>query len=414
MTEKHKTLIPFRWRPLPEDGLKVTLQQSVQLLWWLAAALLLCMLLVANAEANTARPAANVNSLGLAALLISDGHYQRAEQVLGALDKAQIDANPARYHTLQGLLQLHQQQWQGAIDAFELARKAGAKQAAMAVYLAQAHYQLGHYRQTLAAIEQVGVAAAQYPGLYWLRAQAHWQLQQPVASFVALKTAATAWPEQARFVRQQVFYLMELGAYREAIKLGRSYLSQAEGEPKDYLALAVALHRAGQSKQAIAFLEAARLRFPLNAELATALAQIYYQQGKQNVAANLYARAAWLHPNLSHDAAEFQRRVGHLQHALSLNSRVEDPKQKLRQRVSLWLAMKHYGQIASAASALERVGLMDDQSVRYALAYSYVQTGQFAQARQHLNQLTESRLVRQASQLRQYMQQCQRQPLRCQ
>jgi hypothetical protein len=56
--------------------------------------------------------------------------------------------------------------------------------------------------------------------------------------------------------------------------------------------------------------------------------------------------------------------------------------------------------------ALHRVGLFDDEDVRYALAYAQFKGGDFAAAEQHLAALTRPELFRKATELRRLMQDC--------
>lgn len=350
--------------------------------------------------------AEGVDRLALAALLISDGNYRRAASVLAQVDPAAEELDRARFYTLRGLARLNLAQWQGAREDLDAALAAGATEPVLHIYLAQAHFQLGNYREALEQIEFAGQQAGEYPSLYLLRAEANWKLGDRVGAFTALQGGAARYPDQPRFLRRQVFYLMEMGLYREAAQQGRRYLEQIQGQPADYIAIAVALHRAGQSRAALALLEAARLRFPYKAEVSKALAQVYFEQGQLATAANIYDQAAAIHPHLIHDAAEFHRRAGQLFRALYLNAQIDDPKKKLRQRVAILVELERFAQVAGAEAALNRVGLLADQDIRYALAYAHFKTGNYDAAERHLQRLTDSGLVRQATQLRQYMREC--------
>lgn len=384
------------------------------------AALVLCLSPVAwsqgreqQTQSSAAASLAELDRLGLAAVLVRDGFYERAAGVLGQIDETREDLDRARFHTLRGLVRLNRNNLAAAIEDFRAAQVAGQKNPVLYVYLAQAHFRLGDYASALDAIAKAGPAAAEYPALYLLRAEAHWKLDNEVGAFQALAAGATQFPEQAEFLRRQVFYLMEMGAFQAAAELGRAYLQQTEGDPKDYLAIAVALHRGGDSRTAINFLEAARLRFPGSAELTKALAQIYFDRGQAVTAANVYDKAAALNHELTREAAEFNRRAGNLLRALNLNAQVDDPKEKLRQRIAILVELERYAQVAGAEAALNRVGLLADQDIRYALAYSYFKAGEYAAAERHLSRLTDGDLVRQATQLRQYMQQCRNEPWLC-
>jgi hypothetical protein len=55
---------------------------------------------------------------------------------------------------------------------------------------------------------------------------------------------------------------------------------------------------------------------------------------------------------------------------------------------------------------LNRLGLLGDQSVRYAVAYAAFKTGQFQKAEQHLREITEPELLESSLQLRKAIEAC--------
>lgn len=351
--------------------------------------------------------------LSLAGLLVGDGYYDRALTVLSDIDPSAEDLDRVRFYTLRGLARLNRDDPAGARDDFRDSITAGQDKSVIYVYLGQAHFRLQEYADALDAIDKAGSAAAEYPSLYILRAESHWKLDQPVGAFRALEAGVVRFPDNNQFLRRQVFYMMELGTYQSAAELGRRYLGEIEGGPEDYLAIAVALHRGGESDEALSFLEYAQLRFPENTKITQALAQVYFDTGRGKAAADVYEKAAAVHPELTHEAAEFHRRAGQLFRALNLNARVRDPKEKMRQRVAILVELERYEQVAGAQASLNRVGLLEDQNIRYALAYSLFKAGKFDAAEAHLSRLTKGELVRQATQLRQYMQECRSDPWLC-
>ena len=68
---------------------------------------------------------------------------------------------------------------------------------------------------------------------------------------------------------------------------------------------------------------------------------------------------------------------------------------------------------AHMESSLYRTGLLEDQHVRYALAYAYFSSNRFPQAHKHLEHLTEPELFRKGIELRRLMQMCKEEPWKC-
>lgn len=355
---------------------------------------------------QTAEQDEDVDRLSLASLLMRDNHYARAASVLAKVDTSREDLDKARFHTLRGLVRLNLGQNADAKQDFRAAIDAGQKNRIVYVYLAQAHYRLAEYAAAIRAIGNAGEAGAKIASLFVLKAQSHWALEQHNEAWAALDAGAARFPGDYRFLRRKVFYLIELGLYQAAAARGREYLRVAEATEDDYLAIGAALRRSGQLEEALPFLEAARLQFPDSKRVTVELANAYLDSGQVVTAANLFERAAVDDPELLSEAAELHRRAQQLFRALNLNARVADQRKKLKQRLAILIELKRYELVTGMSGALYRVGLLDDQNIRYALAYAYFKSGDFEIAEQHLSQLTDSELFRRATALRKAMDEC--------
>lgn len=348
----------------------------------------------------------DVDRLSLASLLMRDNHYARAASVLAKVDTSREDLDKARFYTLRGLVRLNLDQDKDARQDFRAAIEAGQENRIVYVYLAQANYRLGDYARAIQAIDNAGEAGAKIASLFVLDAQSHWALEQYDQAWTALDAGASRFPDDYRFLRRKVFYLIELGLYQAAAERGREYLRVSEASEDDYLAIGAALRRSGQLEEALPFLEAARLRFPASKRVTVELANAYLDSGQVVTAANLFEQAAVDDPELLSEAAELHRRARQLFRALNLNARVSDQRRKLKQRLAILIELKRYELVASMAGSLYRVGLLDDQNIRYALAYAHFKSGDFEVAEQHLSQLTDSELFRRATALRKAMDEC--------
>ncbi|MBA1147239.1 tetratricopeptide repeat protein [Ectothiorhodospiraceae bacterium WFHF3C12] len=349
----------------------------------------------------------DVDRLSLASLLMRDNHYARAASVLAKVDTSREDLDRARFYTLRGLIRLNLDQNEDAKQDFRAAIEAGQENRIVYVYLAQAHYRLEEYAQAIRAIDNSGEAGAKIASLFVLKAQSHWALEQRTQAWSALDDGARRFPGDYRFLRRKVFYLIELGLYQAAADRGREYLRVSEASEDDYLAIGAALRRSGQLQEALPFLEAARLQFPASKRVTVELANAYLDSGQVVTAANLFEQAAVDDPELLSEAAELHRRARQLFRALNLNARVADQRKKLKQRLAILIELKRYELVAGMSGSLYRVGLLDDQNVRYALAYAHFKSGDFEIAEQHLSQLTDSELFRRATALRKAMEECQ-------
>lgn len=387
---------------------------------------LLAAILTSAAPSVAQDNAPEVDYLELGARLVADGNYARAATALRNVDLNAEGLDLARYHTLRGLVALRQgdsRQAAQALDEAVTTRAAKSKKRRTAadlrterltyIYLAQAHYQLEHYKQTLTALDHADPMSAGIAELVALRAEAHWRLNERVAAFAALNHGAARFPNDTQFLRRKIFYLIDMGFYRSAAALGGRYLAVAEASPDDYLAIGSALRQSDQLDPALTILERARLRYPYDRDINIELAHVYLDAGKLTVAADLLARVAVIHRGILPEAAELERRAGHFYRALLLNTWIENQAAKLKQRLALFVVMERWSMAGAMGGALARNGLLEDDEIRYAWAYALFKTGDFKAAEQALAPLERGDLFDKSVELRRAMDVCRQARWRC-
>lgn len=341
-----------------------------------------------------------VDRLGLAALLIKDQHFERARAVLDEVDPKQPELDLARYHTLRGLVALQAQEHATARDELVLATNAGRVEPIVWVYLAQAHHALDAPAEALAALARSRAAWEGLVGVHRLKVLAHWKLKDRAGAFDALAAAERRFPADADFVKQRALYLLELSLYQEAADAGQVYLERAGRTAQAHLALGEALRRSRRAEEAARVLEAARLRFPQDLQVLVALAHAHLDAGRPRAAAGVLEEAARLDAKYLPEAAELHRRAGALDRALYLNAQVLDQKVKARQRLGILLQRSAFDVAVSLEPRLSRLGLLEDEDVRYALAYASYRAGDLERADAQLRGITRPELFRAATDLR--------------
>jgi len=376
--------------------------------------LLLCLLI----PVSQAAPEPEVDYLALAALMLRDGNFDRALAALDQVDTSDENLDAARYHTLRGMTHLRRDELEPARAALQQAVAAseenhGQAESAVYVYLAQIHFRLEDYTATLAALDHAGTAVDRIASIYHMRAQCHWLLDDPVMALATLDQAAEIFPGDLSFLRRKLFFLIDLGLFHQAVDLGREYLAATDGALDDYLALGNALRASGELDQAAVLLEHALLAFPDAPEVRKVLAHVYIARGEMSAAADLLYVAALLDGALLGEAAELYRRAGQTQRALWINSQLTEQVGKLRQRLAIYLQLENFEQVVSMVAALQRVGLLDDEDIRYALAYALFKVGEFDAAETQLAALNRPDLFRKAAELRRAIQDCEGDRWRC-
>lgn len=364
-------------------------------------------------NAAAAAAADTPDYLELAAVLASDGRFDKAAVEFAKVDAADPELDAIKYHTLGGLIALNRQQPEAAVKSFDAAIAAGQTEPTIFLYLAQAQFGLERYADVLKTLDRAGAAFDTLPPVFLMRAQAHWLLKDHERAFAVLADGARRFPGNPQFLRREVFFLMELGLYQEAAARGQQYLARAEGKEEDYVAIGTALKRARQFDAALAFLELARLKFPSSENVVKALAATYLEHGQPLAAGELMYRAALANPALKPEAAELFRRAKLYARALAVNAEIADQPVKLKQRLGILIELGRTAEVAGMQAALLRTRLIEDEDVRYALAYALFKEGDFVGAEGHLAKLTKPELFRKATELRQSMQDCADERWRC-
>ena len=378
---------------------------------WTGLCVLLCM---AGAHAKEqAKDATDVDYLALAERLYRDGHYDRAEIALRQVDQTQEGLDVGQFHVVSGLVYLKRDNFLAARKAMAKGVDAGRKDPSIYLALAQANFGLKDWKATIASLDLAGKEATALPAGFVTRAQCHWALKQHDQAIEALDAGLVRFVGHAELMRWKIFYLVELGLFQEVLDLGRAYLARDSVEVGDYLALGQALREARQYHQAAELLEGARLVFPDDDTLLVHLAHTYLADGKNTTAAMLFELAARRDPQYSYEGAELYLRQKRYERALLLNARVPDAKAKVKQRLAIYLKQERWRQISGMGQQLSRLGLLEDDEIRYALAYGYFKSGERKLAERHLRLIQDAAMLERVSALRQTMATCEQAGWQC-
>lgn len=359
-------------------------------------------------------PADDVNYLELASLMLKDNNLERAEFALSQVDTEAETFDEQRFFVLNGLLQVRKGDHQAAIDAFLAAKKLGAVDSVINVYLAQSAFALEQYPLAIEALDSAGDAVARIPSVYHMRGQAHWLLKQHDMALAVMDQASLIFPDDASFSRRKIFYLIELGLNSTAAELGLQYLEQHQADASDYVAIGNALRASGNLILALRFLEKAKLKFPNHADVSKALAATYISDQSYNTAAEIVHQLALVDNQLMSEAAELYRRSGQRHLALTLNSLIEDQEQKLKQRLGLLIELENYEQAANMEEDIRRTRIDTDENILYAMAYATFKVGDYDKAESYLSRITDAQLFQKAVEVRKIMADCADESWRCQ
>lgn len=383
--------------------------------WTHRLAVLMCGLALQLATVAQAQDDPTEDPVALAALLIADGNADRARTVLAGVDPSVKGVDVVRYWTLTGLLALDEGQPTAAATALTTARAAAgeAPDPLLLLTLARARVLAGDPAGALAALNEGGADLDALASTWTLRARAHRDRGDLAGAWAAIEQGLERFPQQKALRRQQIMLLIEQGLTREAGALANTLLERKDTTEEDILVIAEALRLAGIHDQAAELLEATLLANPASLEVRVRLAVVHLGADRPFAAARLFETAAALDPEYAANAATLYLAAGRPGLALQANAQVQDTSAKVTQRFTILAQTQAWEQAAALAPRLARMGVLDDESLRYGLAYAHFETGHYEDAEALLLGIEDARLFRQATALRQAIQKCREQPEQC-
>lgn len=351
-----------------------------------------------------------LEKLPLIALLIKNGHLERAQNVFETLTPKEINQDKKRATTLQGLLALSQEKYELALSLFYEARTLGQKDPELSIYISQAHYAKKQYAQVIKELEGKTELFQARVRLFALYCDSFWQQEQRQLAFDCLFKAQKMHPDSSVTTLNTISYLNSLGLFHESLDLVFKK-EQNLWSAQDLLTVSGLYQEHNQKHLGLKVLEYAHLIFADKAEqkeIKLQLARTYLDLGKPMAAATVLDQTNKFGvPLYPLELAEIYRQSGHYARADYLLQFVDKKEEQLKQKLTLYLTQKDY----EKAGALERPLLNSSidlpDPLRYALAYALYKTRQFDQASKHLARVQEQTLYQKAIQLRAHLRRCQ-------
>jgi tetratricopeptide (TPR) repeat protein len=394
-----------------------------------------------------------VDHVALATLMIYDGKYKKAHEELSAVNQESSKFDAAKYYTVLGVLNSKEGDTKKAIKAYKKAieatkiknfkapknntkekylfsiasndktkenspkfdakAKKKEKLEQLYMYLAGEYYKLKDYKNTLINLENAGEKGQSRPGLYTLRAECNYKLKDYTNAISALNKGIKLFPDNATLLKQKFYYFADLKLYQSAIEIAKEYMQKVGVSAKEYITLAQMLLGANELDSAIEVLEDAKLIFPKNPKISFLLGHLYLKKDMKFVSANLFEESSYYDKKYLKDAVEMHRRAGQSIHALYLNTHNIDKVEKLKQKIAIYLDAQEYRKIIGLKKALERYKMLDDENLRYALAYSYYMAGDYKNAEEQLKYISDSELFNKATVIRKNIEKCTNNSLEC-
>lgn len=397
-----------------------------------------------------------VDHLSLASMMVYDGKFKKANAELEEARKVDKNLELSKYYTIKGVIAMRQEKHSPAITYLKKAVQATKakvyrapasakvkrkhlfsigsgsektvkrknvsfdaekirREALQKLYsnLSQESYKVKNYLATIKYLDLQGAAGRDQAAEYMLRADCYWKSGNKDASVSILTKGARAFPQDQSLLKQKFYYFTELGLYQEAIKSAKAYMKRAKPNAKEYMALSQMLLAGGQRDEALKVLEETKMLFPKDAKVSMLLGHLYMKKGMEYTTANLFEQGSYYEHKYVKEAAELHRRVGLIPHALYLNSQISDKTEKLKQKIAIYVDRQEYEKIIGLIDALKRYKMLENDTIRYAVAYAYYMSKDYVEAEAQLKQITDNELFSKATIIRKNIEKCQDNSMEC-
>ena len=399
-----------------------------------------------------------INHLDLATMMVYDGKYKKAKAELLAVNKKSKTFDKARYYKLQAVLAVKAENHKKAIKAFKnainatkvkvysdptsITKKATKKYlfsfmsaekpkvtkkkssfhpeklrkeelSQLYIQLSQEYYKNKEYLNTVKTLNNAGKIGRDRASLFALRADCFWKAKKKEHAIKALSQGAKLFPKDTTLLKQKFYYFSDMKLYQSAIIASKAYMKREKASVKEYLALAQMLSNGGEKHEAVKILEEALLKFPKDATVKVLLAHLYLKEGNIHTPATLFEEASVYDKKYTKEASELFRRAKELPHALYLNANVKDKLEKLKQKIAIYLDKGEYEKVIGLQESLKRYKMLQDDNLRYALAYAFYMAKDYESAEAQFKKINSNELFEKATIIRKNIEKCKDSPLEC-
>jgi tetratricopeptide (TPR) repeat protein len=393
-----------------------------------------------------------VDHISLATLMIYDAKYDKARNELRLVSPTASYYDAAKFYTVSGVLESKLEHHNEAIFNYRKAIEATEKKVFLPpkiytkqkhlfsiggsedviekepdfdpekvkkekieklyIYLSQAYYKAKEYKNSVEALDLAGELGRNRASLYAFRADCYWKIEEHANAFNALNLGIKRF-DDASLLKQKFYYFSELKLYLSAVETSMAYMKKVGQNEEDFIALAQMLISADQTHEAIKVLEHAKLAFPKNAKIGALLAHTYLKKEMPYSGASLLEYSSYYDEKYLKDSIEVYRRVKNYPHAIYLNSLMLDKVEKLKQRVAIYIDRGEFEKVIGLKDALNRYSMLDDDNLRYAMAYAYYMAKDYKTAEEHLKKISDNELFTKATVIRKNIEKCQDNSMEC-
>ena len=365
--------------------------------------LFLILVLILFSSHGFSQEESDVDQIALASILVKDGNYSRAERVLKKISSE--DSRKALKESLWGMVELHKKNYKDSILRFNKSIELGIKSKEVYIYLSEAYLQIKDINKASASLEKVDKGSKEKLPYHLLKSEIYWQKNEKVLAWKILNQALKKKLSKNVIYKKKFKYFMKEKLYFSAYELAFEFFKN-KGLWSDVLAMASQLRVNKQYEQSLKILQALSFVEPRNENIALEMTQNYLALGDNFSGALILEEAARVNNDLAFEASELLRQEGKSYRSKYLNFQTLDPKKRLKQKLSLYIEDDDYHSLKLMIPELKEHHLLEDEELRYAVAYSLFRTGDFKKSEEYLKLIARDDLFEKSLKLRDEISKC--------
>ncbi len=356
----------------------------------------------------------NSSKLYSAEILIKNSDFKKAKILLHQVNKNLLSPiESIRFNFFNGMVYFESKKYDLALTNY-LKAKSKVKylkdknlvelQNAIETFIAQTYFALKQYKK---AISSLNTQKNRSQKSYLILSSCYWEIEKKDKALLIINRALIKYPTSANLIKQRSIYYAEMGLLHE-LYLEASLLLNSKALNKSYiLFLAHLMKQKDEFDLALKLMESFYLANPYDADIVSELAFLYFSNDKLLAAKDLYIKAAQIDSKYAYQAAETLLRTQDLVLASFYNSQVPDQKKKTKQRFVIELKKNNYNEAYFLKEDLNRLNLLNEDSILYALAYCAIKIGKNVQSIKYLNQIKSPNFFKKALKLKDWTEACQ-------
>lgn len=345
------------------------------------------------------------DSFDLVQVLIDDGKLELAQKELDGMSRE--EKRNSSYGYLSGVVQFKKKNYKASEKLLEDVQfaKNSAEAHQRNLYLARSYFQIERFERCARAFKD-GVLSSLASDEDFIQASICEQKQG--APEKAWATLVGRFQRNASFTLLLAIdeFLLKEKLFNVAKQMSLEWLAVMSKQGADFLTVADLFQKSGDGEGRLAVLEMGRVKYPLDVDINLNLNQIYYEKGMVLAVEEGFSRAALVDGKYAYHAAEINRQAGRYERSQFFNAAIPDEKERLKQKLAIYVDKGEFALIASMEPALQRMSLIHDDEVRYALAYSLVRSGNYERPLMYLSKITNKDLLEKTVILRNALSEC--------